>query len=98
MKYSLILAAGLLLTACSQQTDPKKIEASSSDSLAAKASSSLQCEMTCPDCGHKKIELMPTDVCQLKYTCDSCKAELRPKDGDCCVFCSYGSHKCPSMQ
>ncbi|WP_435522049.1 GDCCVxC domain-containing (seleno)protein [Cupriavidus taiwanensis] len=23
---------------------------------------------------------------------------LRPRQGDCCVFCSYGSNKCPSIQ
>jgi hypothetical protein len=23
---------------------------------------------------------------------------LRPKPGDCCVFCSYGDMKCPPMQ
>jgi hypothetical protein len=23
---------------------------------------------------------------------------LRPKTGDCCVFCSYGDMKCPPMQ
>ncbi|HEV8330350.1 MAG TPA: GDCCVxC domain-containing (seleno)protein [Steroidobacteraceae bacterium] len=23
---------------------------------------------------------------------------LRPKRGDCCVFCSYGSVKCPPIQ
>jgi hypothetical protein len=28
----------------------------------------------------------------------SCKTLLRPKPGDCCVFCSYGSVKCPPMQ
>ena len=23
---------------------------------------------------------------------------LKPKEGDCCVFCSYGSVKCPPIQ
>lgn len=55
-------------------------------------------EITCPKCGHKKLEKLPTDVCVIKYTCEKCKAELTPKDGDCCVFCSYGTHKCPSKQ
>ncbi|MFA9408701.1 MAG: GDCCVxC domain-containing (seleno)protein, partial [Candidatus Dadabacteria bacterium] len=26
------------------------------------------------------------------------KVLLKPKPGDCCVFCSYGSVKCPSIQ
>ena len=55
-------------------------------------------EITCPYCGHKKTETMPSDVCQLVYTCEECKKEIRAKDGDCCVFCSYGDHKCPSRQ
>lgn len=54
--------------------------------------------ITCPKCGFKKTETMPTDVCQLKYTCTNCQVVLHPKDGDCCVFCTYGDHKCPSKQ
>jgi hypothetical protein len=52
----------------------------------------------CPKCGHKKLEPLPTDVCLIKYTCENCKAVLNPKDGDCCVFCTHGDHKCPSKQ
>ena len=55
-------------------------------------------EITCPKCGHKKVEILPIDVCTIKYTCENCKTELTPKIGDCCVFCTYGTHKCPSMQ
>jgi len=55
-------------------------------------------EITCPQCSHKKVEKLPTEVCQLFYTCEKCGHEMRPKDGDCCVFCSYGDHKCPSKQ
>ena len=54
--------------------------------------------ITCPNCGHKKIETMPTDACQFFYQCENCKTTLRPKQGDCCVYCSYGTIKCPSMQ
>ena len=59
---------------------------------------SVTSEITCPKCGHKKIEKLPTEVCQLFYKCEKCGLEMHPKDGDCCVFCSYGDHKCPSMQ
>jgi len=59
---------------------------------------STQSEITCPKCNYKKVEILPTEFCLLKYTCDSCKITLNPKKGDCCVFCSYGTHKCPSMQ
>ena len=54
--------------------------------------------ITCPECGHAKQETMPTDACQWFYECESCKMVLRPKAGDCCVYCSYGTNKCPPMQ
>jgi hypothetical protein len=41
---------------------------------------------------------MPTDACQFFYECSNCKALLRPHPGDCCVFCSFGSVKCPPIQ
>jgi hypothetical protein len=58
----------------------------------------LESIITCPRCGHARHETMPTDACQFFYECTSCKALLRPKPGDCCVFCSYGSVKCPPKQ
>lgn len=54
--------------------------------------------ITCPHCGHKKSELMPTDACQYFYECENCKQVLKPKQGDCCVYCSYGTVKCPPIQ
>ena len=41
---------------------------------------------------------MPTDACQFFYECKGCGARLKPKLGDCCVFCSYGSVPCPPIQ
>src|SRR6266496_4470497 len=38
------------------------------------------------------------DANQFFYECSNCKAVLKPKPGDCCVFCSYGSVKCPPKQ
>lgn len=55
-------------------------------------------EITCPGCGHRKVEEMPTDACQFFYECEGCGTLLRPKTGDCCVFCSYGSTPCPPVQ
>lgn len=52
----------------------------------------------CPQCGYEQAETMPTDFCQIRYTCPQCGAELRPKQGDCCIFCSYGSVRCPPEQ
>ena len=54
--------------------------------------------LTCPECNFAKLETMPADACQFFYECASCKALLRPKAGDCCVFCSFGSVKCPPIQ
>lgn len=56
------------------------------------------CTITCPHCGFKKEETMPTDVCQLVYDCSKCKKKIFAKEGNCCVFCSYGSVKCPDKQ
>ena len=54
--------------------------------------------IACPKCGFKAEEEMPTDACQFFYECKSCGAVIKPKLGDCCVFCSYGSVACPSIQ
>ncbi|MFC6636896.1 hypothetical protein GV827_22785 [Sulfitobacter sp. JBTF-M27] len=58
----------------------------------------LESEITCPECGHKAVETMPTDACQWFYECSSCKAVLKPLAGDCCVYCSYGTVPCPPIQ
>jgi hypothetical protein len=49
--------------------------------------------ITCPYCGFKKEETMPTDSCQFFYECTNCQTVLKPKQEDCCVYCSYGSVK-----
>ncbi|HXL48841.1 MAG TPA: GDCCVxC domain-containing (seleno)protein [Xanthobacteraceae bacterium] len=54
--------------------------------------------IACPVCGHRSTEEMPTDSCVYFYDCRACSARLRPKQGDCCVFCSYGTVPCPPMQ
>jgi len=41
---------------------------------------------------------MPTDACRFFYTCSNCGMTLKPKPGDCCVFCSYADQKCPPKQ
>jgi cation diffusion facilitator family transporter len=58
----------------------------------------LACVITCPACGHSAGETMPTNACRYVYQCRGCGMELRPKKGDCCVFCSYGSVPCPPIQ
>ncbi|MES2005525.1 MAG: MerC domain-containing protein [Bacteroidota bacterium] len=58
----------------------------------------MRSTITCPDCGYSKEEIMPTNACTFFYECENCKTRLKPKQGDCCVFCSYGTVKCPPMQ
>jgi hypothetical protein len=58
----------------------------------------LQSIITCPSCGAQREETMPTDACQFFYECNGCHTLLRPKAGDCCVFCSYGTVACPPIQ
>ena len=58
----------------------------------------LASALTCPHCGYTSVELMPTDACVIIHECAGCHAVLRPNDGDCCVFCSFGSVKCPPVQ
>ena len=59
---------------------------------------SLQSTITCPACGAAKTETMPIDACLFFYECSGCGRVLRPRPGDCCVFCSFGSLPCPPMQ
>lgn len=58
----------------------------------------LESTLTCPHREHQALEIMPIDACQYFYDCKGCGALLRPKSGDCCVFCSYGSMQCPPKQ
>jgi hypothetical protein len=58
----------------------------------------LNSTITCPQCGHTKMETMPTNACVYYYECENCKTRLKPNHGDCCVFCSFGTVKCPPIQ
>ncbi len=54
--------------------------------------------LTCPECNYVQEAEMPRDSCQFFYQCLKCKKVLRPKQGDCCVFCSYADLPCPPKQ
>jgi hypothetical protein len=54
--------------------------------------------ITCPACATTARETMPQDACQHFYRCTGCGEMLKPRDGDCCVFCSYADTPCPSKQ
>lgn len=58
----------------------------------------LKSTITCPHCGCNQTEVMPTEACWFFYDCKGCGRVLRPRKGDCCVFCSYGSVPCPPVQ
>ncbi|MTI89332.1 MAG: hypothetical protein FH748_15355 [Balneolaceae bacterium] len=58
----------------------------------------LESIITCPNCGHESTETMPTDSCQFFWQCPNCDEMLKPNQGDCCVFCSYGDTPCPPIQ
>ena len=58
----------------------------------------LNVTLPCPECGGQSRETMPTDRCVFFYDCSVCRVVLRPKPGDCCVFCSYGDRRCPFVQ
>jgi len=58
----------------------------------------LSSTITCPICGFHKEEEMPTGSCRFFYECTGCNTLLKPKAGDCCIFCSYGSRPCPPKQ
>jgi phage FluMu protein Com len=88
------LVLSTFIFSCNPADEKEKSEKSSP----VKAEDSLMSEIKCPHCGFISNEKMPTEVCLIKYTCKGCEKDLYPKDGDCCVFCSYGDHKCPSMQ
>ena len=58
----------------------------------------LQSTITCPVCGHEEAETMPEDACVIFYECKQCGTMLRPLAGEDCVFCSYGTERCPDKQ
>ena len=40
----------------------------------------LKSTITCPKCGHKKEETMPTDACTYFYECENCKKDEYNRD------------------
>jgi rubredoxin len=58
----------------------------------------LDAVITCPSCGAQSREVMPENASQHFYRCTGCGKVLRPREGDCCVFCSYSDQLCPPKQ
>lgn len=106
-KQIILIIAVIFFISCSSSGKKETIDSgkvSSKDSCCNKeavgkdSKVAMISEIACPKCGHKEMETMPTDVCVLSYECKKCKTVLTPKGDDCCVFCTYGTVKCPSKQ
>ncbi len=54
--------------------------------------------LICPDCTSPSEVTMPVNACVILWVCPHCGVELKPKTGDCCVFCSYSNRSCPPVQ
>jgi hypothetical protein len=52
----------------------------------------------CPKCGFESPEQMPERYCLVRYECRMCGHIMVPGEGKCCIFCTFGDVKCPSMQ
>ena len=87
----LLLGGGLLLVVAGIQLYNKRENKSHKSIITAST-------IICPECKHSKLEIMPTDACQYFYECESCNEIIKPKEGDCCVYCSYGDVPCPPIQ
>ncbi|MEZ4924249.1 MAG: GDCCVxC domain-containing (seleno)protein [Crocinitomicaceae bacterium] len=101
MKYFIIIPVIIFLSACSneaanEENEHSNINVEENEVLESpNIDSSL---VTCPSCKHQFKEKLPTEYCLLALDCDSCGETMHPKNGDCCVFCTHGDVKCPSMQ
>lgn len=68
------------------------------DGMCQEGDSMQTSTITCPGCDYSELVEMPVDACQYFYDCKGCGSRLRPKPGDCCVFCCYGTVPCPPVQ
>lgn len=58
----------------------------------------IKSTLFCPYCEKETTESMPENSCLYFWECPHCERVLKPKEGDCCVFCSYGDTDCPPKQ
>lgn len=64
----------------------------------ANAAVTLESTVTCPKCGHEEKLTMKTNSCRFFHKCSGCSETIKAKEGDCCVFSSYGNVTCPTKQ
>jgi hypothetical protein len=58
----------------------------------------LKTIIKCPVCKFQKEEMMKIGTHVAFYTCQECEARIKPRQNECCVFCSYGTVPCPAAQ
>jgi hypothetical protein len=58
----------------------------------------IEAKLTCPHCNKTYEVEMPLNYCRILFNCDACNQDIIPKEGDCCIFCSYADKKCPPLQ
>lgn len=90
--------AGLLAAAVWNTLLKSRMKACCREELAPPGALTLQAHLRCPRCGHVKEETMPEESCVYFYRCEGCGTVLKPRQGDCCVFCSYAEVSCPPKQ
>ena len=62
------------------------------------ASELLEAIITCPACGYRQRLTMEAFGQRLLWPCPACGSSLRPRPGEHCVYCSYASVPCPTVQ
>lgn len=53
---------------------------------------------TCPACGKRSRDQMPSNASVYFYRCTRCNGTITPLPGHCCVYCSFGDRPCPWVQ
>lgn len=51
--------------------------------------------ITCPHCSAALPTVMEEDACVIFMYCPKCHEKIEMRQGDCCVFRSYGESPCP---
>ncbi|MGB0846810.1 MAG: GDCCVxC domain-containing (seleno)protein [Thiolinea sp.] len=58
----------------------------------------LECTLTCPSCQTKESLTMVQGRSESFFTCTHCSTTHLTKLGECCIYCSYGTVSCPTIQ
>lgn len=58
----------------------------------------LDAVLRCPFCLGEELLRMPENFCEILRPCRFCRRIIRPRPGDCCVYCSFATVPCPPHQ